>query len=214
VNTARKPSPAETPFVGLTGVVAAGKSEALAALDRLGAATLSTDEVVHDLLDTERVRDLLVGRWGADVAPGGRIDRGRVGGIVFERPAELEWLEAELHPLVGERVQDWAGALPADTPLAVVEVPLLFESGMDALFDATICVVAPDRVRAERAGDRGTASLDGRTARQLTQEEKAKRATFVVRNDGTLAELEESLAQVIPQLEASGRSGGEGTGAA
>jgi dephospho-CoA kinase len=194
-------------FVGLTGSVAAGKSEALAAFGRLGAATLSSDSVVHELLEDEAVRDLLVGRWGGDVAPAGRVDRARVGEIVFARPQELDWLEATLHPRVGERVKAWGESLPADTPLAVVEVPLLFETGMDAYFDVTVCVVAPDAVRAERAGLRGTAELDGRTGRQLSQEEKARRATHVVRNDAGVEDLEAELARLLPELTATAGAG-------
>ena len=188
------------PFIGLTGAVAAGKSEALAALGRLGAATLSADAVVHDLLASERVREMLVARWGAEVASEGEIDRGRVGAIVFERPEELDWLERALHPLVAERISSWRAGLPADTP-AVVEVPLLFETEMDSVFDLTICIVAADRTRAERAGARGTGELEGRSRRQLSQEEKAARATHVVANDGTLAELEAALAEVLAQIE-------------
>jgi dephospho-CoA kinase len=192
VSTAR-----ETALVGLTGAVAAGKSAALAALGRLGAATLSTDAVVHDLLDTERVRDLLVGRWGSDVAPDGAVDRSRVGAIVFEQPEELEWLEAELHPLVAERVAEWREELPLGTRVAVVEVPLLFETGMEDLFDATVSVVAPDAVRAERAGARGTGELAGRAGRQLSQEEKAARATYVLRNDDGLDALEARVGELV-----------------
>ncbi len=188
------------PFIGLTGAVAAGKSEALAALGRLGAATLSADAVVHDLLASERVREMLVARWGAEVASEGEIDRGRVGAIVFERPEELDWLERALHPLVAERISSWRAGLPADTP-AVVEVPLLFETEMDSVFDLTICIVAADRTRAERAGARGTGELEDRSRRQLSQEEKAARATHVVANDGTLAELEAALAEVLAQIE-------------
>jgi dephospho-CoA kinase len=191
-----------SPFVGLTGSVAGGKSSALAALDRLGAETLSSDAIVHELLASERVRDLLVGRWGPDVAPGGEVDRDSVGAIVFERPEELAWLEGTLHPLVGERIAEWRKSLPADTSLAVVEVPLLFETGMEALFDATICVVAPAEVRAERAGARGIAALDQRAGRQLSQEEKAARATYVVRNEGPLEALEEELARLLPEIAA------------
>jgi dephospho-CoA kinase len=176
-------------FIGLTGAIAAGKSEALAALDRLGAATLSSDRVVHDLLSQERVRDVLVGRWGADVAPDGEVDRGRVATIVFERPEELEWLEATLHPLVAEEIAAWRAGLPADTGVAVVEVPLLFETDLDGAFDATLSIVAADRVRAERAGARGTLDLESRSQRQLSQEEKAARATYVVANDGSLEDL-------------------------
>ncbi|MGH2952811.1 MAG: dephospho-CoA kinase [Solirubrobacterales bacterium] len=199
-------APPQAPvLVGLTGAVAAGKSEALAALERLGAATLSSDAVVHELLETERVRDLLVGRWGPEVAPEGRIDRAQVGEIVFARPDELGWLEATLHPLVGERIAAWAGGLPASARIAVVEVPLLFETGMDGHFDATISVIAPEAVRAERAGTRDAPGLAGRTGRQLTQEEKAKRATYVVRNDGSLDELEAELARLLADLEAGSR---------
>jgi dephospho-CoA kinase len=190
-------------LIGLTGAIASGKSEALAALERLGAATLSSDAVVHELLGEEGMRARLVERWGSEVAPASRIDRNRVGALVFERPEELEWLEAVLHPLVGERVASWAVGLPAHTSLAVVEVPLLFETGMENGFDATVCVIADDRVRAERAGARGTELVEGRAGRQLPQAEKAARATFVVRNDGDLGELEAELARLWPRLVAA-----------
>jgi dephospho-CoA kinase len=192
-------------FVGLTGAVAAGKSEALAAFERLGAATLSSDVVVHELLETERARDLLVGRWGPDVAPDGGIDRARVGEIVFSRPEELGWLEATLHPLVGERIKSWGDGLPATIRAAVVEVPLLFETGMDEHFDATVSVVASEDVRAERAAAQGISDLEARTGRQLSQEEKAKRATYVVRNDGSIEELEAELERVLADVEAGAR---------
>ena len=186
--------------MGLTGAVASGKSEALAAFARLGAATLSSDAVVHDLLGSQEVRERLVERWGEPVRADGGVDRGRVGAIVFERPDELAWLESILHPLVGGRVAEWLQSLPADTTLAVVEVPLLFETGMEAAFDATVCVVADDSTRAARARDRGTRLLEGRSGRQLSQEEKAARATHVIPNDGSLAELEEQVARLVPEL--------------
>jgi dephospho-CoA kinase len=188
------------PVVGLTGVIAAGKSEALAAFARLGAATISTDAVVHELLEEPRVRDVLVERWGDEIAPGGELDRGRVGAIVFEEPQELAWLEALLHPLVGERVASWSAGLDDDVPLGVVEVPLLFETGMEAAFDATVCVVADDEVRRARAGARGTELLGGRSERQLSQDEKAERATYVIPNDSDLDELERRLAELMAKL--------------
>ena len=195
------------PFVGLTGAIAAGKSEALAALARLGAATLSSDAVVHELLESERVRDVLVGHWGKRVAPDGSVDRGRIAEIVFADPEELDWLEETLHPLVGERIAAWRSGVPGDAPAAVVEVPLLFETGMDSAFDATICVVADDALRAARAGARDAGGLEGREARQLSQEEKASRATHVVRNDAGLEELEGELAGVLSSISRLARSG-------
>jgi dephospho-CoA kinase len=192
------------PFIGLTGAIAAGKSEALAALGRLGAATLSADAVVHDLLATERVREMLVARWGEAVAEGGVIDRGRVATIVFDRPEELDWLERALHPLVAEQIAGWRAGLAGQVPAAAVEVPLLFETDMDGVFDATICIVAADRSRAERAGVRGITELESRAGRQLSQDEKAARATHVVRNDGDLAALEQELGAVLDQITGSG----------
>jgi dephospho-CoA kinase len=191
------------PFVGLTGGIGAGKSEALAALERLGAATLSTDAVVHELLEGDELRDELVARFGAGVAPNGRVDRSAVASLVFEKPDERKWLEGVLWPRVGERVESWRReSLEREPPprALVVEVPLLFESGMDAVFDHTIAVVADEAVRAERAGARGHAGLESRTSRQLSQKEKAERAEYVVENDGDLGELEAKLSSLLAKL--------------
>jgi dephospho-CoA kinase len=200
----RRAASPPVPFIGLTGAVAAGKSEALAAFGRLGAETLSSDQVVHDLLASPDVAAKLAERWGPEAALGGEVDRARVGEIAFERPEELAWLESELHPLVGERVAAWRSALPAGALLAIVEVPLLFETGMEAAFDATVAVVAADEVRAQRAGQRGTEQLAERDARQLPQGEKAARATHVLANDGTREELEAAVAALIGTLTDTG----------
>ena len=192
------------PVIGLTGAIAAGKSAALAALERLGAETLSSDQVVHDILGAPEVAEQIAERWGEEAAPGRVVDRARVGSIVFDQPEELRWLESLLHPLVGRRTVEWREGLPADADLAVVEVPLLFETGMDAAFDATVCIVANDETRAERAGARGTDNLAEREAKQLSQVEKAARATHVVANDGTPEELEAALAELLPKLTAAG----------
>jgi dephospho-CoA kinase len=195
------------PFVGLTGGLGAGKSTALAALDRLGAATLSTDAVVHELYATDDVRDAVVGRWGEEVAPGGVVDRSAVARHAFADGDERAWLEGLLWPRVGERVAAFREqALAADPPpaAAVVETPLLFEAGLEGMYDATIAVVADEDVRAERAGARGHEAVDERATRQLPQDEKAARATHVVRNDGSVEELEARLGDVLAAL--GGRS--------
>jgi dephospho-CoA kinase len=190
-------------FVGLTGGIGSGKSEALKALERLGAATLSSDAVVHELLTTGEVRDALIERFGDDVAPGGEIDRSKVGEVVFGDTAHREWLEGLLWPRVGERMMSWrAGLEKADPPprAAVVEVPLLFESGMEQAFDHTIAVVADEDTREERAAARGHTGVASRTSRQLSQDEKAQRADFVVRNDGGLEELEITLSETLARM--------------
>jgi dephospho-CoA kinase len=184
------------PFVGLTGSLGAGKSEALRLLGELGAATLSTDAVVHELLTGDEVQGLLADRWGPEVA----LDRARIAERVFGDEEERRWLEGVLWPRVGERVAAWRAALPTDR-LAVVEVPLLFESGMEGVFDATIAIVADEDTRERRAGARGHAAVAERAERQLSQQEKADRADFSVRNDGSLEELKQTLSRVIAKLE-------------
>lgn len=194
---------ARIPFVGLTGGIASGKSEALSALERLGAATLSSDAVVHELLTTGEVRDALIERFGDEVAPGGEVDRGAVAEVVFGDPDQRKWLEGLLWPRVGERIASWREEQSQAYPpprAAVVEVPLLFEAGMEAAFDKTIAIVAEESVREERAGTRGHRGVESRTSRQLSQEEKARRADVVVHNDGTLEELEQGLSTALAKL--------------
>ncbi len=191
------------PFVGLTGGLGSGKSTALAALQRLGAATLSTDAVVHELYAGDEVRDAVVARWGADVAPDGVVDRAAIARHAFADPGERAWLEGLLWPLVAARVASWrdqASVSEPTPPAAIVETPLLFEAGLEAAYDATIAVVAAEDVRARRAADRGHEAVDERAARQLTQAEKAARATYVVHNDGSVEDLQSDLAVILAAL--------------
>ena len=189
-------------FVGLTGGIGSGKSEALAAFGRLGVPTLSTDAVVHDLLGTPEVRDLLHERWGGRVLSGGGVDRSAVAAIVFDSPPDLAWLEGTLFPRVGEHMVRWRAGLEGEHDVAVVEVPLLFEAGIEGAFDVTVAVLADEVLRAERAAARGHEGLEGRAGRQLSQEEKAQRADHVIRNDGSLVDLEAAVADVLAALRA------------
>jgi dephospho-CoA kinase len=186
--------------IGLTGGIAAGKSTALAAFKRLGAATISSDAVVHELLDSEPLLGRLTERWGEDVVADGRVDRNKIGEIVFADPDELGWLESQIHPLVGERIGAWLGSLPEDAKVAVVEVPLLFESEMEHVFDTTLAVITSDEVRRARAEARGHTLVGEREARQLPQDEKAARAEHVVENDGTPEDLKRRLSALVAKL--------------
>jgi dephospho-CoA kinase len=172
---------------------------------RLGAATLSTDAVVHELYADPEVRDAVVGRWGDEVAPGGVVDRGAIAGRAFATDEDRSFLEGLIWPRVGRRIAEWREAESAREPAPValvIEVPLLFESGMDHGFDATIAVVADETVRRERAAARGHESIDERTARQFPQEEKARRATCSVAKSGSIEELESRLSDVLAKLNA------------
>jgi dephospho-CoA kinase len=186
------------PFVGLTGGIGAGKSEALAALARLGAATISTDQIVHALYEEPEVRDAVVQRWGPEVAPEGRVDRSAVARRAFATDADRHWLEQLIWPRVAQKVGEFRAK--AQGVAVIVETPLLFEAGLEGNYDATIAIVAPETLRNERAAARGHASLDERTARQLSQDEKASRATYAVVNSGTLEQLEQELSGVLAKL--------------
>jgi dephospho-CoA kinase len=191
------------PLLGLTGGLGAGKSTALEALSRLGAEVLSSDAVVHELYEGDELREAVVARFGPQVAPDGVVDRSAVARRAFASPEDRAWLEGLVWPLVGVRVASWVERVRAQRPApraVVVEVPLLFEAGMQGLYDATIAVVSEEGLRRARAAARGHALLDERTARQLSQEEKAGRATFVVRNDGTEEDLERELSAVLEKL--------------
>jgi dephospho-CoA kinase len=191
-------------FIGLTGGIGAGKSTALDALERLGTAVLSTDRVVHELYDDPEVRDAVVARFGDSVAPDGVVDRAALAKAAFATAADRAWLEGILWPRVGERMTAWRDELEHSSPsprAAVVEVPLLFEADMDGAFDATIAVVADEELRAQRAGARGHQALEERSARQLSQDEKAQRATHAVVNDGSVEQLESKLSAILDMLQ-------------
>jgi len=192
------------PLIGLTGGMGAGKSTALRALERLGAAVQSSDAVVHELYQGAELREAVIARWGEEVlAPGGEVDRAAVARRAFADDEGRAWLEATVWPLVGERMQSWleqARALEPTPRAIVIEVPLLFEAGMEGIYDATLAIVAAEPLRERRAAERGHALTAERAARQLSQEEKAQRATYVIENDGSVQELERKLSGVLDKL--------------
>jgi len=188
--------------VAITGGIGAGKSEALAAFARHGAATVSSDEIVHHLLrEDDEVKGALVERLGNGiVAPDGSIDRGAVAQIVFRDRALLGWLEGLLHPRVSAEYLRWRDALaelPDPPRVSVTEVPLLYESGAEKRFDKVVVITAPRKLREAR-----TEKVLGadREKRLLSGAEKAKRADYVYVNTGGLDELDAFVAAVMREL--------------
>ena len=158
---------------------------------------------MHELYDEDEVIAAVAERFGAAVAPGGVVDRGALAGARSRRPRTGSGSRGCCGRGSGPGWSRGGRSLEqaSDPPrAAVVEVPLLFESGMDGAFDATIAVIADEDVRASRAAARGHEALDERSARQLTQQEKAQRATYVVVNDGTVADLESKLSAFLDML--------------
>jgi len=183
--------------VALTGGIAAGKSEALRAFARHGAAVISSDDVVHRLYrEDDGLRDALRERWGHRIFRDGEVDRTEIGRIVFADRAELVWLEAELHPRVRAATEAWLAAQTAD--VAVAEIPLLYETGGEARFDRVVVVTAPSGVREARRG-----TVAEREERLVPEEEKVRRADFAYVNDGSLEQLDAFVAGVLEELRSS-----------
>lgn len=185
--------------VGLTGGIGAGKSEALRAFAAHGARTLSSDAVVHDLYLDPHVQAAVVEHFGRRVVDaGGAVDRSAVAALVFDDPAEREWLERLLLPLISDRFQAWRDSeLSAGADLLVHEAPTLFEAGVQDRYDAIVAVTAPAELRERRRPGAGK-----RMAHQLPEAEKAARSDFVFQNDGDLAALDRWVGELVAQLTA------------
>jgi dephospho-CoA kinase len=186
--------------VAITGGIGAGKSEALAAFRRHGAATVSSDEIVHELLRREDVKRAVVERLGNGVVgPDGQLDRGAIASAVFDDRAALAWLERLLHPLVSSEYLAWReqlGQLENAPRVCVTEVPLLYEVGSETQFDKVVVVTAPDKLRRARS----PAAIPQREGRLMDDREKAARADYVYTNVGTIEELDGFVASVMHDL--------------
>jgi len=187
--------------VAITGGIGAGKSTALASFRRHGAATVSSDEIVHHLLRSDpEVKEALLERFGEEIlGADGVPDRERIALRVFRDREALDFLEQLLHPRVSREYLAWReqlAALPEPPRVCVTEVPLLYEVGADARFDKVVVVTAPAKLREARRGGR----TDDREARLLPDREKAKRADFVYVNTGTPAELDAWVGGVMTTL--------------
>jgi dephospho-CoA kinase len=189
--------------VAITGGIGAGKSSALDAFRAHGAATVSSDEIVHHLLAADDdVRDAIVARLGESVlGEDGRPDRSRIAQAVFGDREQLAWLEGLLHPLVSREYLTWRDRLAElDEPplVCVTEVPLLFEVGAEARFDKVVVITAPSALREQRR----RVARDNRDSRLLPDREKVRRSDYHYVNTGTFDDLHEWVGGVMRELEA------------
>jgi dephospho-CoA kinase len=187
--------------VAITGGIGAGKSTALECFRRHGAATVSSDEIVHHLLANDpEVKQALVERLGEDIlGDDGRPDRERIALRVFKDREGLDFLEKLLHPLVSREYMAWRdqlGALPDPPAVCVTEVPLLYEVGAETRFDKVVVITAPKKLREARRGG----WTDDREDRLTPDREKVKRADFSYVNTGTPDELDAWVAGVMATL--------------
>jgi dephospho-CoA kinase len=192
------------PRLGVTGGIGSGKSTALAYLRQFGAAAISSDDVVHQLLLEDDIVAAVRERFGDAVLVDGQVSRAALAHVVFSDRDALDWLETLLHPNVRRRVEEWAREQEKSRPapaLTVVEVPLLFETGWAEWFDHTMLVTAPADLRRKRVSGKLTDSeFNRRLEQQMSEDEKIARAEFVCHNTGTRQELRQAVQEAFATI--------------
>jgi dephospho-CoA kinase len=197
--------------VALTGGIASGKSYVLARLAAQGVPTIDADTVAHHALAAgSPVISPVTARFGRRVlAADGSVDRKALGALVFADPKARADLEAILHPEIFRRIDEWFTALP-QSDLAVADIPLLFETRHEGLFDRVIVTVCSPARQVERLKERN--GLTEEEARQRLQaqwpiEEKARRAHYIVDTNGTFEETDRRVDEVLAALTDDARVG-------
>ena len=180
-------------LIGLTGAIGGGKSTALAAFAAVGADTCDADRMCHALYDDPALLDRLAARWGDIRGADGRVDRKKIAAIVFERPDELAFLTGTLYPMLETRLVEFKHAAERPgAPVAVAEIPLLFEHGMERLCDATVALWTGAELRHARLRVRGLSpeEIAKREARQWSELAKWEAADHGIVNTGSPRMLE------------------------
>lgn len=191
--------------LGLTGSIASGKSTALSEFKALGVPVFSSDEAVHELYRGEAVP--VVEALFPGVSHNGEIDRPKLSAQLLAAPERLKQLEAAVHPLVRQRIGKFlAEAEASGAKLAVVDIPLLFETGHDYGLDRVVVVQVKDETLRERALARPgmtVEKLDAILARQMPQDEKRKQADYVIYGEGPLQKLKTVVRTIVETLTAN-----------
>lgn len=192
--------------VAVTGIPSCGKSSVCHFFEKLGAHVESADAIVHHLLtENSKIGQKVITLLGPEVVENGQLCRRRMAELVFQRRDLLHALEALLHPEVKREIAKHSekAKKKGRSPLFVVEVPLLFEAGMQDQFDKVITVIADEEACRQRfVAKTGSTKIDfdQRLARQWSQEKKAEMADYVIENNAGLNALELSACQLFKQL--------------
>lgn len=190
--------------IGLTGGMGCGKSTALSYFQKHGARVVDTDALVKRLLSEDlELRTAIAEAFGKGILDAeGKIDRAKLGRTVFSDSRALQVLETLVHPRVRE---EWMAYLREAHPLLVIELPLLFENGLEEYFTHTVCVSCCPELQKQRLAARGVTQTqqEQRIGRQLPIEEKIKRSTFTLHNNGSLEHFEAQIIWILKELQRS-----------
>lgn len=192
-------------LIGLTGGVGSGKSTVAAMLRDLGAAVVDADEAAHAVYEPGTSGfEAVIREFGAGYVHKGRIDRGQLGELVFHDDEARRRLNAIVHPLVREWMADrTVEAVERGAPAVVQDVPLLYESGLQGLYEAVMVVYAPEEMQVRRLVDgRGFTEERARAmiASQMSIDEKRKLAHHVIDNSGTREETRSQVERIWKEL--------------
>jgi dephospho-CoA kinase len=201
--------------VALTGGIATGKSYVLQRFRARGVATLDADELAHGVTAAgTEASEAIAGRFGRDVLDSaGAVDRRKLAAIVFADASARRDLESIVHPAVYRAIAAGLRAMErlGDTPIAIVDIPLLHETGHQADFDCVIATLCPEPVQVARLVARGMSERDARQriAAQMPADEKAARAHFLIRTDGTFEDTDRAVGETLRKLQECRRAGGQ-----
>jgi dephospho-CoA kinase len=191
--------------IALTGGIASGKTHVTKRLREAGVAVVDADVLAREAVapGTSGLA-AVVERFGREILTShGTLDRAQLGEKVFRDEAARHDLEAIIHPEVRRRMAEFFSALPLDTPFAVADIPLLFETGGEKAYDRVVVVACAPEAQIARVMARDGLSREAaerRVAAQLPIDEKVKRADDVIRTDGTFADTDEQVAQLLHSL--------------
>ena len=195
------------PVIGVTGIIGSGKSTVSRIFVELGARMFDADQVAKEITDTDQ--EVLTGiraDFGDEVfTSSGELDRRELAAKVFNDPRALQVLNQLIHPKVLQRLREFVVETLSDSSskLVVVDVPLLYETGLESEVDAVVVVMAPEEVcvqRVHRARGWSAEEIRQRMCNQLSQQEKVERADFIISNDGNIEKLTQECMAVFKKI--------------
>ena len=190
-------------LIGVTGTVGSGKTTVSAMLRKEGEEVIDLDKIAKEIVRQERIISDIRNAFGGSYVIDGEIDTERVGRLVFHNKEAREKLESILHPLIDAEMHSRVKRLEAQgRKTVIIDGPLIFEKGLDKELDKTVVVSGKTATIKARLKKRGMDEEDAgrRMAAQMPLEEKEVRADYVVRNDGTMEDLENEVGNLLKQI--------------